>query len=91
MTGLSVTAAELTPYVRSRTLGFLYKPYSSDELIKYLSLIKEEKRVLTVKMFDTFDCFIGNKRVSFSSSKEIVIDAFLMLSRSLFHFHIIAL
>ena len=78
MTGLSVTAAELTPYVRSRTLGFLYKPYSSDELIKYLSLIKEEKRVLTVKMFDTFDCFIGNKRVSFSSSKSKELFALLL-------------
>ncbi len=78
ITGLSVTEKDLPLSVQKNTAGFLYKPYSADALSVLFSRIKEKKRVLRAIMFDTFDCFIENKKVNFSSSKSKELFALLL-------------
>lgn len=78
ITGLSVTKDDLPENLRIHTLGFLYKPYDMTTLLKYLSLIKNKKRMLIAKMFDTFDCFIDGKKVEFSSTKSKELFALLL-------------
>lgn len=70
ITGLSLTEEDLPEKVKEHTIGFLYKPYDINTLRRFLSLIEGGKRILEVKMFDTFDCFIDGKAVHFSSSKS---------------------
>lgn len=78
ITGLSVTIDDLPQEVKSHTIGFLYKPYDVATLKRYLSLIEGKKRVLKVQTFDTFDCFIDDKPVRFSSSKSKELFALLI-------------
>lgn len=78
ITGLSLAETDLPEEVRERTIGFLYKPYDSTTLKKYLSLIEGKKRMLKVETFDTFDCFIDGKLLKFSSSKSKELFALLI-------------
>lgn len=78
ITGLSITEKDLPESVREHTLGFMYKPYNVQTLMRLLSLIENKKRILKVEMFDTFDCFIDNKNVRFSSAKSKELFALLI-------------
>lgn len=78
ITGLSVSEADLPDNVRTHTVGFLYKPYDKKILARYLENIREKKRILHAKMFNTFDCFIDGKRMEFSSSKSKELFALLL-------------
>lgn len=78
ITGLNVSMADLVPEVRERTVGFLYKPYDADELRKILYTIGEGVQRLTVRMFGSFDCFLGDNPVRFSSSKSKELFALLL-------------
>ncbi len=69
ITGLSVTESDLPEHIRARTAGFLYKPYDLPTLQRLLYAIRDKKRILTVKTFDTFDCFVDGEKVIFSSAK----------------------
>lgn len=70
ITGLSISEADLPIEVADCTLGFLYKPYNIKDLRRFLSEIEGKRRLISVKMFDTFDCFVDGKPVKFSSSKS---------------------
>lgn len=78
ITGLPLTESDLPEPVKARTVGFLYKPYDVSTLQKYLSQIEDKKRILRVKMFNTFDCFIDGKAVKFSSNKSKELFALLI-------------
>lgn len=78
ITGLSVTERDLPEAVRSRTVGFLYKPYDMQPLLRFLAQIRNKRRVLVAKMFDAFDCFADGKKVNFSSSKSKELFALLL-------------
>ena len=78
ITGLAISEYDLPLSIKNHTLGFLYKPYSVTKLQQFLSLIKDEPRVLKVEMFETFDCFIDNKKVKFSSAKSKELFALLL-------------
>lgn len=78
ITGLNVSEKDLDDDLRKFTIGFLYKPYRGDELSYFLSLIESGERILTVKMFGTFDCFIDERIIKFSSSKSKELFALLL-------------
>ncbi len=78
VTGLAVTVDDLDEEIKPYVLGFIYKPYDFDTLNKYLNVIKNETQLLTVKTFDSFDCFAGDKVVKFSSSKSKELFALLV-------------
>ena len=78
ITGMAITAADLSERVRANTLGFLYKPYNADRLAEFLSLIQKKTPLLTVKMFGGFDCFVGGKVVTFTSAKSKELFALLV-------------
>jgi two-component SAPR family response regulator len=77
-TGLTVGKDDLPPDVRAKTLGFVYKPYDNNVLVNYLSQIANQTPVMTVKMFGSFDCFIGDRMVNFSSNKSKELFALLL-------------
>ncbi len=78
VTGLDVTPEELSPAVRERTAGFLYKPYDPDELRNLLAVIEGGARKLTARMFGSFECFVGEVPVRFSSNKSKELFALLL-------------
>ena len=78
ITGMPITIADLSEKVRTNTLGFLYKPYNADKLTEFLNIIKKRTPILSVKMFDVFDCFVDGKLVKFSSTKEKELFALLI-------------
>lgn len=78
ITGMPITMSDLSEKVRANTLGFLYKPYNADKLAEFLNTIKKRTPTLTVKMFDSFDCFADGKLVMFSSAKSKELFALLI-------------
>ncbi|MCH5151670.1 MAG: response regulator [Clostridiales bacterium] len=70
VTGMSLTMSDLSESVRANTLGFLYKPYNADKLTEFVNVIRKRTPILSVKMFDVFDCFVDGKLVMFSSAKS---------------------
>ena len=78
ITGMPITMANLSEKVKANTIGFLYKPYNADKLAEFLNIIKKRTPILSVKMFDGFDCFVDDKLVRFSSSKSKELFALLI-------------
>lgn len=78
VTGLNVTSDELDVEIKPHVLGFIYKPYDFDTLNKFLNIIKNETKLLTVKTFDSFDCFVSDKAVKFTSTKSKELFALLV-------------
>ncbi len=78
ITGMSVTAEDLSETLRQNTLGFLYKPYNANKLLEYLNLIRKRTPTLYVKTFEVFDCFVDGKLVEFSSAKSKELFALLI-------------
>lgn len=78
ITGMPITVADLNKKVQANTLGFLYKPYNANTLMEFLNIIKKRTPTLSVKMFDSFDCFADGKLVMFSSAKSKELFALLI-------------
>lgn len=78
ITGSDIKESDLPTDVAQNTSGFLYKPYDSAVLTRLLSEIRERTRVLKVKAFGSFDCFIDGKIVRFSSAKSKELFALLI-------------
>ena len=79
ITGLTLTEKELPPDVKEHTLGIMYKPYDSSELINYINIIADVTPTLTVTTFDTFDCKLNGRAVEFSSAKSKELFALLIV------------
>lgn len=79
VTGLSATLDDVPSAIKQNVLGFIYKPYEENDIEKYLSLIEKTTPKLIVKMFDTFDCFMNDRIVKFSSFKSKELFALLLV------------
>lgn len=77
ITGLAINKSDLNERIRKRTAGFLYKPFDRGELLRYLSEIGGTPQ-MTVKTFGSFECFIGDNIVTFSSAKSKELFALLI-------------
>ncbi len=78
ITGMAVTEDDLSERVRSHTVGFLYKPFKSARLAELLNILQKRTPVLTVKMFDVFDCFVDGELIDFPSAKSKELFALLL-------------
>lgn len=78
ITGLAVSFCDLDESVRAHTVGFLYKPYDRAQLLNYIAAIGGRGREMTVKTFGSFDCFIDDKILLFSSAKSKELFALLI-------------
>ncbi len=78
VTGQSVKPSDLDADVRARTVGFLYKPYDADELHAILSVLEKGAPKLQVHMFGSFEVFMGDSPVRFSSNKSKELFALLV-------------
>ena len=64
--------------IKENIISIIYKPYSKDNLQSSINVMGEIKPILTIKMFNGFDCFINNHIVEFSSSKSKELFALLI-------------
>lgn len=78
LTGLNITKEEIDPLIQNNVIGIIYKPYNADDLNHYLKLLRNSTEVLEVKMFNSFDCYIDGKVVTFSSKKSKELFALLL-------------
>ncbi len=78
VTGLSAKLSDLEGEVRAHTVGFLYKPYDAEKLRSLIAVIERGAPRLTVRMFGSFDCFVGENPVRFSSNKSKELFALLL-------------
>lgn len=69
-TGLNIKMDQISQTISKNVVGILYKPFNELELDKYISLLAKKERRLTIKTFGSFDCFINNNIITFSSSKS---------------------
>lgn len=70
VTGINVTKDDLPKEIQNNVLGIIYKPYTSNDVKQYVDIVSNNQTVMKVVMFDTFDCFINDEAVKFSSSKS---------------------
>lgn len=78
VTGLDVKMDSISPAIATNVLGFIYKPYTYDDIVKYINILNNIKPVLVCKMFNSFECFINNSVVEFSSCKSKELFALLL-------------
>lgn len=81
ITGLTITYDDLADDIKNNTLGFMYKPYNEDELMKYLNLLNNHKKILKVKMFPNMNCYMNDKKIEFASLKSKELFALLLTYR----------
>jgi len=79
ITGLVINKNDLPLKVAKNTIGFLYKPYDSNLLNSFLNIISKTTPIMYVRMIESFDCFIDDKIVNFSSSKSKELFALLLV------------
>jgi two-component SAPR family response regulator len=77
-TGLALDKDSLPEEVKANTLGFVYKPYDNKVISNYLAVIANQTPVLTIKTFGSFECFINDDAVIFSSNKSKELFALLI-------------
>lgn len=70
ITGINITENDLPIEIRENILEIIYKPIKRERLEKVLFDINQKTRILELKMFGTFDCFINGHLVNFSSNKS---------------------
>ena len=78
VTGLNIKMEEIPEDIAPNVIDIIYKPYTIDNIEKALRIISKKKPTLKVTMFNSFDCFINNHIVSFSSSKSKELFALLL-------------
>lgn len=78
VTGTNVKMEQLPEDIANNVIDIIYKPFSTDSIEKALRIISKKKPVLTAKMFGSFDCFINNHIVQFTSSKSKELFALLL-------------
>ncbi|MCD7729785.1 MAG: response regulator [Clostridia bacterium] len=81
ITGLNINEKGLPESIRANTLGFIYKPYDKNELINYLNAIANVTLSMRVTMFETFECFLNDVPLEFSSAKSKELFALLLVYR----------
>ena len=78
VTGLNIAMKDIPDDLKNNVVDIVYKPYTVDNLEKDLRIISQKKPTLKVTMFNSFDCFINNHIVTFSSSKSKELFALLL-------------
>ena len=78
VTGTNRKMEDVPSNIVPNVVDIVYKPYTIDNIEKTLRVIAEKKPTLKVTMFNSFDCFINNHIVTFSSSKSKELFALLL-------------
>ena len=69
---------DLPKEIVDNVIDIIYKPFTTDIIEKDLRMISKKIPKLEVTMFGSFDCFINNHIVTFSSSKSKELFALLL-------------
>lgn len=78
VTGTNIKLEDIPKEIADNVIDIVYKPFTTDIIEKDLRIISKKKPTLKVKMFGTFDCFINNHIVSFTSTKSKELFALLI-------------
>lgn len=79
ITGLNVQAENIPDSIKDNLISIVYKPINLTHLEEALIKMERKSSILTVRMFNTFDCFINSQLVIFSSSKSKELFALLLV------------
>ena len=78
VTGTNIKLEDVPEDIANNVIDIVYKPFSTDIIEKDLRIISKKKPTLKVTMFGSFDCFINNHLVQFSSTKSKELFALLL-------------
>ena len=78
VTGTNIKMEDLPEDIADNVIDIIYKPFTTDAIEKDLRIISKKKPTLKVTMFGSFDCFINNHIVQFTSSKSKELFALLL-------------
>ena len=78
VTGINTTNDDLPILLQRKVLGFIYKPYSFNDVKYYVDLLNDKYMLMEIRMFNNFDCFLDGKVVKFSSAKSKELFALLV-------------
>ena len=78
VTGTNTKMEDLPKEIVDNVIDIIYKPFTTDIIEKDLRMISKKIPKLEVTMFGSFDCFINNHIVTFSSSKSKELFALLL-------------
>lgn len=78
VTGTNIKREDLPPDIADNVIDIVYKPFTTDIIERDLRIISRKKPTMKVTMFGSFDCFINNHIVSFSSTKSKELFALLL-------------
>lgn len=81
ITGLNIKLEDIDIENKENILGIIYKPVSRMALENYLVSLSDQDTILTVNMFNGFDCYINNRLVTFTSAKSKELFAYLLVNR----------
>lgn len=78
VTGTNIKMEDVPEDIADNVIDIIYKPFTTDIIEKDLRIISRKKPTLKVTMFGSFDCFINNHIVSFTSAKSKELFALLI-------------
>lgn len=79
VTGLNYSLDDVPDSIKNNVIGIIYKPVRDIDLSNYFVKILDLKPTLKVVTFGSFDCFINNQLVKFSSNKSKELFALLIV------------
>ena len=79
VTGINIKMEDIDAKLKNNVVGIIYKPIDPVEFEKVLAQVNEETPTIEAKMFGTFDCFVKNHIVHFSSNKSKELFALLIV------------
>lgn len=77
-TGLLVDETDIPLEIKEKVIGILYKPLNEAKLHELLNKALNKETKLVVRMFGSFDCFINDHVVNFTSTKSKELFALLL-------------
>lgn len=78
VTGTNIKMEDVPEDIANNVIDIVYKPFTTDIIEKNLRIISKKKPTLKVNMFGSFDCFINNHIVAFTSTKSKELFALLL-------------
>ena len=82
VTGFNFQIDDLEEDVKNHTLGIIEKPVDLIKLEHYLYLVSNQTKQMRVVAFPTFDCYINDRLIVFSSQKSKYLFAVLFVHRN---------
>ena len=79
VTGFNFNLEQVEERIKKNVLGVIEKPVDIIKLERYLYQLANQTKTMKVEVFPTFDCYINNRLIVFSSQKSKELFAYLFV------------